>query len=347
MVPSDLPDQITTEKQLNEVMTIGSPALIRMMKAISGDIIILGCAGKIGVQLAMSAVRAIDRAGAGNRVIGVSRFADETARKKMESFGIQTIQCDLLNRDLVDKLPRVPYVIFMAGKKFGTGGSEDLTWAINVVASANVAQHFKESRIVAFSTGNVYELAQVCGAMPTEDDPTNPRGEYAQSALGRERIFEYFSNLNKTPVCIIRLNYAIDLRYGVLRDIGTRVYTGQPIDLSTGHVNVIWQGDVINQSILCLEHCSSPANIINMTGPETASVRYIAGQFGRIFDQDVSFINEESPTALLNNASKAARLFGYPAVPLLRMIEWVAHWIKLGGASLDKPTHFEVRDGKF
>jgi nucleoside-diphosphate-sugar epimerase len=347
MVTSDLPDKITTEKQLNEVMTSGSNELIRMMKAISGDIIILGCAGKIGVQLAMAAVKAIDRAGVGNRVIGVSRFSDETARKKMESFGIQTIKCDLLNRELVGKLPRVPNVIFMAGKKFGTSGSEDLTWAINVLAPANVAHHFKESRVVAFSTGNVYDLAPVCGALPTEDDPANPRGEYAQSALGRERIFEYFSNLNKTPVCIIRLNYAIDLRYGVLRDIGNRVYTGQPIDLSTGHVNVIWQGDVINQSMLCLEHCSSPVNIINMTGPETASVRYIARQFGRIFGRDVSFINEESPTALLNNASKAARLFGYPTIPLLRMIEWVAHWIELGGALLDKPTHFEVRDGKF
>jgi nucleoside-diphosphate-sugar epimerase len=160
-------------------------------------------------------------------------------------------------------------------------------------------------------------------------------------------VFEYFSNLNQTPVCIIRLNYAIDLRYGVLRDIGNKVFAGQPIDLSTGHVNVIWQGDVINQSILCLEHCRTPANIINMTGPETASVRYIAQQFARIFGKDAVFANDEGPIALLNNASKAARLFGYPTVPLLRMIEWVAHWIDQGGASLEKPTHFEVSDGKF
>jgi nucleoside-diphosphate-sugar epimerase len=215
------------------------------------------------------------------------------------------------------------------------------------VVPANVAHHFKDSRIVAFSTGNVYDLVKVCGAMPTEDEPTNPRGEYAQSTLGRERVFEYFSNQNQTPVCIIRLNYAIDLRYGVLRDIGNRVFAGQPVDLSTGHVNVIWQGDVINQSILCLEHCRSPANIINMTGPETASVRYIAGQFARLFGKEAAFANEEGPAALLNNASKAARLFGYPTVPLLRMIEWVAHWIEQAGASLDKPTHFEVRNGKF
>lgn len=346
-MPMDLPDKITTEEQLDEVMSLGSPNLIRMMKETAGDIIILGCAGKIGVQLAMAAVKAIAKAGASNRVIGVSRFTDETAEKKLESYGVETIKCDLLDRDGVAKLPKVPNVIFMAGKKFGTGGAEDQTWAMNTVAPANVAHHFKESRIVAFSTGNVYDLAPVCGAMPTEADRPNPKGEYAQSTLGRERIFEYFSNLNKTPVCIIRLNYAIDLRYGVLRDIGTRVYADQPVDLATGHVNVIWQGDVINQSLLCLEHCSSPANVINMTGPETASVRYIAEQFALIFGKTAAFINQESPTALLSNASKAARLFGYPRVPLLRMIEWVAHWIAMGGPSLEKPTHFEVRDGRF
>ena len=347
MMPSDLPEVITTEEQLDDIMSRGSSDLTRMMREISGDIIILGCAGKIGVQLAMAAVKAASEAGNGTRIIGVSRFSDEIARKKVESLGIETIECDLLDRDLVARLPKVPNVIFMAGRKFGTSGAQDLTWAMNTVVPANVAYHFKESRIVAFSTGNVYDLVPVCGAMPAEEDLTNPRGEYAQSALGRERVFEYFSNRYNTAVCIIRLNYAIDLRYGVLRDIGNSVYNGQPIDLGTGHVNVIWQGDVINQSLLCLEHCGCPPNIINMTGPETASVRYIAGQFGRIFDQEVTFINEERPTALLNNASKAARLFGYPAVPLLRMIEWVAHWIELGGASLDKPTHFEVRNGKF
>ena len=347
MMPNDLPETITTEEQLDEVMSLGSPNLMRMMKEIAGDIIILGIAGKIGVQLAMAAVNAIANAGASNRVIGVSRFSDQKTRKKLDKLGINTIKCDLIDRDLVGKLPKAPNVIFMAGKKFGTGGSEDLTWAMNTVVPVNVAYHFKASKIVAFSTGNVYDMAPVCGAMPTEDDVTNPRGEYAQSALGRERVFEYFSNLNKTPVCIIRLNYAIDLRYGVLRDIGTQVYAGLPLDLSTGHVNVIWQGDVINQSLLCLAHCRSPANIINMTGPETASVRYIAKQFSRLFNKEVTFINEESPTALLNNASKAARLFGYPSVALLQMIEWIAHWIEVDGPSLDKPTHFEIRDGKF
>ncbi|MEJ2165054.1 MAG: NAD(P)-dependent oxidoreductase [Desulfobacterales bacterium] len=347
MMPLDLPDKINTEEQLDEVMSLGSPNLVRMMKETAGDIIILGCAGKIGVQLAMAAVKAVAKAGGGNRVIGVARFSDESARTKLDANGVETIKCDLLERDWVAELPKVPNVIFMAGKKFGTGGAEDQTWAMNTVVPANVAQHFEGSRIVAFSTGNVYDLTPVCGAMPTEEDRPNPKGEYAQSTLGRERIFEYFSKLNKTPVCIIRLNYAIDLRYGVLRDIATQVYADQPIDLSTGHVNVIWQGDVINQSILCLEHCSSPANIINMTGPETASVRYIADQFARLFGKTAAFINEESPTALLSNASKAARLFGYPCVPLLQMIEWVANWIAIGGASLEKPTHFEVRDGKF
>jgi len=347
MPTMDLPDTINDETQLDEVMSRGSEPLVRLVQEIDGDIIILGIAGKIGAHLGMAAVRAIEKAGVKKKVIGVSRFSEEGIRKKLESAGIETIQCDLLDVEAVNRLPSVPNVIFMAGKKFGTRGSEDLTWAMNTILPANVARHFTESRIVVFSTGNVYDLAPVCGAMPTEEDPTNPLGEYAQSTLGRERVFEYFCNHKKIPVCIFRLNYAVDLRYGVLRDIGDRVFAGQPIDLSTGHVNVIWQGDVVNQAIQCLAQCSCPANIINITGPETASVRYIASRFARLFDKDVVFINEERPTALLNNAAKAANLFGYPSVPLLRMIEWTAHWIKIGGPSLDKPTHFEVRNGKF
>jgi len=344
---ADLPEMINDESQLDEVMSRGSEDLMHLLQTIDGDLIILGIAGKVGVHLGMAAMRGIEKAGISKKVIGVSRFSNQIAREKLEAAGVETIACDLMDVEAVSRLPLIPNVIFMAGKKFGTSGSEDLTWAMNTLLPANVSRHFRQSRIVVFSTGNVYALSPVSGVMPTEEDVPNPIGEYAQSTLGRERIFEYFCNQNQTPVCIFRLNYAVDLRYGVLRDIGDRVFAGQPIDLSTGHVNVIWQGDVVNQALLSLAHCSCPANILNITGPETASIRYIAGQFARLFGCSVEFINEEKPTALLNNAAKAANLFGYPTVPLLRMIEWTAHWIKIGGASLNKPTHFEVRNGNF
>ena len=236
----------------------------------------------------------------------------------------------------------------MAGRKFGTQGEEDLTWAMNVIAPDNVATHFRDSRIVAFSTGCVYPLVSVASGGCTEDIPPDPVGEYAQSCLGRERVFSYHSRIHGTPVCLVRLNYAIDLRYGVLFDIGKRVYEGQPVDLTTSHANVIWQGDANNQALLCLEHATSPATALNVTGPETVSVRYVAETFAHLFERDVHFTgNDEDSRMYLNNAAKATALFGYPTVPLMQMIRWQADWIKAGGRSLDKPTHFEVTDGQY
>lgn len=343
----NLPEIISTEEQLDDVMSTPTEAVVQLMRELDGDLAILGIGGKMGLTLGQEAVRACQAAGAKKKVIGVSRFSDPAARQKLESLGLKTIACDLLKREAVAELPQVPNVIFMAGRKFGTTESEALTWAMNTIVPGNVAQHFSKSRIVAFSSGNIYPLLPVGSGGATEETPPNPLGEYAQSVLGRERVFAYFCQASQTPMALIRLNYAVDLRYGVLYEVGKQVFNDQPIDVSTGYANVIWQGDANSQALLALKHCSVPANILNVTGPETASVRYIATEFGRLLGKKVVFQGAEQPAALLNNSAKVTRLFGYPTVSLRQMIEWVAHWLKIGGRTLNKPSHFEVRDGKF
>ncbi len=337
----------TREHQLEEALSTPCPALVEMMRKIEGDIMILGIAGKIGVTLGMTALKAIRLAGAAKKVVGVSRFSDSETRSRLEQYGIETIPCDLLDIDAVRMLPDIQNIIFMAGRKFGTSSSMEKTWAINTIVPANIASRFRKSRIVAFSTGCVYDLVPVESGGSKETDPPVPSGEYAQSTLARERIFEFYSLSHQTPVCLLRLNYAIDLRYGVLRDIGDSVYGGQPVDVTMGYVNIIWQGDAINQSLLCLEHCASPPLVLNITGPETLSVREIALEFERQFSLDANIVGTESPTALLSDSSRATALFGKPAVTVEQMIAWTAEWIKSGGPSLNKPTHFQTRDGKF
>jgi nucleoside-diphosphate-sugar epimerase len=253
-----------------------------------------------------------------------------------------------LDREAVAALPKAKNAIYMAGRKFGTKGREHITWATNVIAPDNVGRHFRESRIVVFSTGCVYPLVPVSTEGCTEADAPNPVGEYAQSCLGRERIFGYSSVEFGTPICLMRLNYAIDLRYGVLHDIGWKVFESQPVDTSVSHFNAIWQGDANRQALLCLEHCTSPPNPINITGPETVSVRFVANQFAQSFGKTALFKgSEEDSRMYLSNAAKAASLFGPPSVSLSRMIEWQAHWIRSGGVSLGKPTHFDVTDGRY
>ena len=343
-----LPKTITDETALDELLSRPAPALIALMQRPEGDLIILGIAGKMGVTLGMMAARAIQAAGARKRVIGVARFTDETARATLEAHGIETIRCDLLDREAVAALPHAANVIYMAGRKFGTQEDADLTWALNVIAPENVAQHFCKSRIVAFSTGCVYPLVTAASGGCTEDQTPAPIGEYAQSCLGRERVFGYHSRVHGARVCLVRLNYAIDLRYGVLHDIGQRVYAGEPVDLSASHFNAIWQGDANRQALLCLEHCAAPAVALNVTGPETVAVRFVAETFGRLFEREVRFTgSEEGSRMYLSNAAKSTALFGYPTVPLAQMIHWQADWIKAGGSTLGKPTHFEVTDGKF
>lgn len=344
----NFPPLISTEEELDEVMSQPPPALIEMMKKLDGDIMILGIGGKMGSTLGQEAVRAIQAAGVKKKVYGVSRFSEASTREKLEKLGLKTISCDLLERGAVGELPQVPNIIFMAGRKFGTAdGGEALTWAMNTVVPANVGHHFSKSRIVAFSSGNVYGDTAVSGGGCTEEVPVSPTGEYAQSVLGRERVFAYFCNKNQAPTALIRLNYAIDLRYGVLYEIGKQVFNDEAVDVSTGQVNVIWQGDANTHALLALEHCAVPANIINSTGPESVSIRFVAAEFARLLGKNLVFKGAEKPAVLLNNASKAVRLFGYPRVGLRQMIEWTAHWLKLGGRTLNKPTHFEVRDGKF
>lgn len=341
------PDVIGDEAELDEVMTRPSLKLVQMMKRLKGDIAILGIGGKMGITLGGLAARACREAGVQKKILGVSRFSDSQNREAVEKMGVQSIRCDLLDPNEVRKLPKVENVIFMAGRKFGTVSEEAATWASNTIIPANVAQHFTKSRIVVFSTGCVYPLVHITSGGCKETDPANPVGEYAQSCLGRERIFEYYSRKNKTASLIYRLNYAIDLRYGVLQEVAQRVWTNKPIHLTMGYVNVIWQGDANSKAFLCLDHCSVPPAIMNVTGSKILSIRGLALQFGELMNRRVTFVGKESPTALLNNAAKSEQELEKSRVTLDQMLRWTAHWITHGGSSLNKPTHFEVRDGQF
>lgn len=341
------PSKIGTESELEEIMSKPTPETVEAISRIDGDIIILGAGGKIGPSLARTAKNAIDEARVDKRVVAVSRFSTPELRRRLSEAGIETLACNLLDSEEVNKLPEVPNVIYMVGRKFGTKGDEPMTWVTNTYIPALVAQKFRRSRIVVFSTGNVYPLVPVGSGGATESCPLDPVGEYAQSCLGRERIFEYFCRRFGTKALFFRLNYAIDLRYGVLLDVAQKVWRGEPIDLRMGYVNVIWQGDVNNAAIRALTLCRNPPRILNVTGLETVSIRWLAESFGRIFGKKPIFENEEMETALLSNASEYHRLFGYPRVPLKRMIEWVAHWVLTGGPTLNKPTHYELRNGRF
>src|SRR5918911_3120788 len=291
--------------------------------------------------------RALDALGRRDRVIAVSRFSSADAEHRFREAGIETIRCDLVDRTAVAALPDAPNVIFMAGQKFGTSDAPASTWAMNTVVPAITAERYAGSRIVAFSTGNVYPRTPVTRPGPREEDALGPVGEYANSCVGRERVFEYYSERHGTPVAIVRLNYAIDLRYGVLTDVATRVYRGEPVDVQMGYVNVIWQGDANAQAIRCLEHAASPPFVINITGRETLAVRAVAQRFGELLGRPPLIVGEEAPDALLSNAARAELLFGPPTVSVDQMTVWVAEWIRRGGALLGKPTHFESRDGTF
>ena len=338
---------IKTETELESYLSEPTDEVIASITTLEGDILILGVGGKMGPTLAQQAKRAIDLAGITKRVIGVSRFSTPGVREGLHEAGIETITADLLSEDCLQNLPNIQNVILMAGRKFGSTDNESLTWAMNGYMPGRVADRFRDSQLVIFSTGNVYPLTRVSHGGATECLPPVPIGEYAQSCLSRERICTYFSSQFGTPMAILRLNYAIDLRYGILLDIAEKVYTEQPISLEMGNVNVIWQRDANSVVLRAFAHCQSPPLILNVTGPETVSVRYLALRFGALFNTSPRFEHEESETALLSNASRCHRLFGYPCVSLEQMIEWTAEWVRIGGTTLRKPTHFEVRDGKF
>lgn len=338
---------MTELEQLEQELLRPSDRLIADIRQIKGDILLLGVGGKMGPGMAKMAKLAVDQAGLKKRIIGVSRFSDSLAREELEAAGIETIAADLLNEADLAALPDAENIIYLAGTKFGTTGKEAFTWAMNAYLPGRVAERYRTANIVAFSTGNVYPFTGVVSGGLSEEHPVAPVGEYGQSCLGRERIFQYFSEKNNTPVLIYRLNYAIDLRYGVLLEIARSVNEGRPIDLTTGNVNVIWQGDANEIAIRALLHCSTPAKILNVTGPETLSVKWLAEQFGLLMGKQALFENEVQPTALLNNASEAHKLFGYPRVTIREMMEMTVAWLQAGGKISDKPTHFQERKGQF
>ena len=339
-----LPARFDTVEELDEFLSRPNDDLIDDLKQVDGDIMLLGVGGKMGPTMARLARNAAPE----KRIIGVARFSEPGLRERLEGWGIETITADLLDQAQVEALPKVKNVIFMAGRKFGSSDNQALTWAMNVHSPALVASAFRDSRIVAFSTGNIYPLVDVLHQGALETTTPGPRGEYAQSCLGRERMFEHFSNQYGTPGRLFRLNYAIDLRYGVLFDLASRVKAGTPIDLSLmGHVNVIWQGDANAQALRCLLHCTAPTTPINISGPETLSVRWLAQELGARMGVEPKLVGAEAQTAWLTNSAEAAKLFGYPTVPLAAMLDWVADWVARGGLSFNKPTKYEVRDGGF
>jgi nucleoside-diphosphate-sugar epimerase len=324
-------------------MSTPSESLVEYFRELTGDIMIVGAGGKIGPTMAWMAKRAADQAGANKQVFAV----DVLPLKSLAGNGVETIQCDLLDRKAVDRLPRAENVIFMAGRKFGSSGSEWLTWAVNVMVPHNVAEVCRDARIAVFSTGCVYPVVHVSTGGSVETDPTGPVGEYASSSLGRERVFDFYAAERGTKVVQIRLNYALELRYGVLVDIATKVYNGEPVDVTTGYLNGIWQGDCCDQVLRSFDCATSPSSILNITGPELVTVRWIAGRFGDLFGKQPKIAGEENGRAYLSNAAKANALFGNPSVPIGKIIEWIADWIQRDGENLGKPTHFETQDGKY
>src|ERR1700748_1258782 len=338
-----LPKTIPDIEALDDLLCRPTQALLGELQQIDGDIMILGVAGKMGPTLAGLAKAALPE----RRVIGVARFSDPDAKSWLESRGVETISCDLLDEAAINALPKIRNIVFMAGRKFGAEGDLSLTWAMNALVPALVAQAFRESRIVAFSTGCVYPFVPVDGNGSDEDMAANPPCEYSQHCVGRERMFEYFSRKFGTPGRLFRLNYAIDMRYGVLHDIASKVLRGMPIDISLGHVNFIWQGDAASQALRCLAHCDTPTSPINVSGHEILAVRDLAAKFGARFGRAPVLVGKEEPTAWLTDTSQAVALFGLPLVDTEQLIAWTADWVARAMPSLGKPTKYEVRDGRY
>ena len=338
----------SSEKELNLLLSEPAPRLVEMMSRLEGDIAILGVAGKMGVTMAMQAKRAVEAAGVRKKITGIARFTNPEEREKLEEVGVETIKCDLLDREQVNALPDFPNIVFMAGKKFGTQGNEAQTWAMNTLVPAIVAEKFCKSRMVIFSTGCVYPLRRSSQGGCVESDMPSPIGEYSQSCLARERIFEYFQQKFGTKMLFFRLNYAIDLRYGVLHDICRPVWEGEKVNNSVGYYNCIWQGDANANALLSLELADNPRRILNITGPEMASTEKTALEMGRLLGKEVKFTcTEAGDLNYLNDASEMVKLFGPPRVSLEELIRLQAEWIARGGVSIGKPTHFEVNNGKF
>jgi len=341
------PDVPTSVAQLEDLLTAPNPIAVSAMAGLDGDLILLGVGGKMGPTLARLARRASDAAGVSRRVIGVSRFGSPETRRTLEALGIETIACDLLDADSVAALPDVPNVIYMTGLKFGLSENPSLAWAMNCYTPALVARRFRASRLVAFSTGNVYPLTSAASGGSLETDPLRPNGEYAMTTLGRERMFEHFSRVQGTRTTLLRLNYATELRYGVLVDLALDVLHDRPIDVTMSYVNVIWLADANTLTLAAFAHGASPARIINLAGGEILRVREVCERFGELLGRRPRFTGEESDLALLNNGRGGHELLGRPSVDADQMIRWTAAWVARGGENLGKPTHFQVRSGKY
>ena len=336
-----------TEAELNERLSRPTPGAIEVLRRLPGDLLVLGAGGKMGPSLCHMARRALDAGGLPGRVIAVSRFGEPGLAAALAREGIVVLRVDLLDRDALARLPDAPNILFLAGQKFGTRDAPHRTWAMNAIVPARVAERFAGRRTVVFSTGNVYPLTPVASGGAVEEGPTGPVGEYAMSCLARERIFEHAAATVASPVLLFRLNYAVELRYGVLLDTARRVRNGEPVPLAMGHVNVIWQGDANDRALRALELATTPAAALNVTGPETLSIRWLARRFGERFGVTPQCEGTEAPDALLSNAGESIRRFGPPTVDIETLIGWTAEWLEAGGPTLDKPTRFEVRDGQF
>jgi len=334
-------------EQLEDRLSRPSDGVVQSVSQWQGDLLILGVGGKMGPTLACMARRAFDAAGSPGRVIGVSRFSTPGLRERLADRGVETVACDLLDEAAVAELPDASQVIVMTGMKFGASSNAAMTWAMNCYMPSIYMRRFSQSRIAVFSSGNVYGLAAVKGGGSVETDRPEPVGEYAMTVLGRERMVEYFSRELATPVVLLRLNYAVELRYGVLVDLARRVFAGETIDLSMGYTNVIWQAEANAAALQAVSLATSPPAVINIAGPEILSVRDVCEQFGELFERSVEFTGQPAPDAFLNNAAHCHRLLGRPSVSADQMIRWTADWVARGGESLGKPTHFQNRDGKY
>lgn len=343
-------DRISDAESARLIYSLSAPsdALIQAMSRWDGDLIILGAGGKMGPSFARMARRAFEVAGMQRRVIAVSRFSDEREAAQLQTGGIDVLRGDLLDHGFVRTLPGVANVLYLVGMKFGGAGALADTWMTNTYVAGAAADHFRDSRIVALSTGNVYALVPAePGTGAVESDEPCPQGEYAMSALGRERVFQSFSQRNNTPLTIIRLNYATEFRYGVLVDLAKQIWAGQPVSLDMGYFNVIWQRDACDMILRCFSIAETPPRIINVTGADRLSTRDVCSRLGKLLEREVAFVGKESPTALLSNAASAVELFGRPATSIDEMLAMTADWIRRGGETWNKPTKFQVRDGKF
>jgi nucleoside-diphosphate-sugar epimerase len=340
-----------SDEELDDLLSAPSPATVDALARCPGDVIVLGAGGKMGPTLTRMLRRSLDAlerdGGPRRRVYAVSRWTSGGAERALLDAGVETVRADLTSQADVARLPDVPNVVYMAGQKFGTRDSPASTWAMNVVAPVLCAERYAGSRVVAFSTGNVYPLVPAAGRGAVETDPVAPTGEYAASCVGRERVFEHFSRSRGTPVAIFRLNYAVDLRYGVLVDVALRVLRGEPVSVAMGYANVIWQGDANRAAIECLPHASSPPFVVNVTGTSVLSVRQAAREIGRLLGREPVIVGEEAPDALLSDTTRMRQTLSAPTVPESQLLAWVADWVARGGTLLGKPTKFEVRDGAY